>query len=165
MIWIAFLLCLSVGLGSLAWSYAGAGQGTVALVLLPFGVVWIYAVWRRWIWVSILGIFLTLSLAAYGLWIDLSTGWMVAGALGGLMAWDLADFMRRLRNVSRTEDVAALGRRHLARLTIVAVLGLLLSSIAMLVRLEFTFEWMVLLTLIAFLGISQMIAWLRRGGG
>jgi hypothetical protein len=165
MIWFAFLLCLSVGLGSLAWSYAGAGQGTVVLVLLPFGVVWIYAVWRRWIWVSILGIFLTLSLAAYGLWIDLSTGWMVAGALGGLMAWDLADFMRRLRNVSRTEDVAALGRRHLARLTIVAVLGLLLSSIAMLVRLEFTFEWMVLLTLIAVLGISQMIAWLRRGGG
>jgi hypothetical protein len=164
MIWFAFLLCLSVGLGSLAWSYAGAGQGTVVLVLLPFGVVWIYAVWRRWIWVSILGIFLTLSLAAYGLWIDLSTGWMVAGALGGLMAWDLADFMRRLRNVSRTEDVAALQRRHLARLTIVAVLGLLLSSIAMLVRLEFTFEWMVLLTLIAVLGISQMVAWLRKGG-
>ena len=164
MIWFAFLISILAGLGSLAWSYENAGQSPVALILLSFGVVWIYAVWRRWIWISIIGIFLTLGLAAYGLWIDLSTGWMVAGALGGLMAWDLAEFMRRLHNAPKTDELRGLQRRHLARLTIVAALGLLLSSISMLVRLEFTFEWMVLLTLIAILGISQMIAWLRKGG-
>ena len=35
----------------------------------------------------------------------------------------------------------------------------------MLVRLEFTFEWVVLLTLIAALGVTQLVSWLRRGGG
>jgi hypothetical protein len=164
MIWFAFLISLLIGLGSLAFSYDNAGQTSLALILVSFGVIWIYAVWRRWNWISVIGIFLCLSLAAYGLWVDLSTGWMIAGALGGLMAWDLAGFMRRQHNAPKTEELSGLQRRHLARLTIVAALGLFLSSISMFISLEFTFEWMVVLTLIAILGISQMIAWLRKGG-
>jgi len=165
MIWFAFLVSLVVGMGSLAWSFAQAGHELLALFLLIYGGAWLLAGWRGWVWLSTGGIFLSLGLAAYGLWVDLSTGWMLAGALGGLMAWDLADFIRRLRFAPASESIAGLRRRHLARLTIVAVLGLVLASAAMLVRMEFSFEWVVLLTLVAILGISQMIAWLRKGGG
>jgi hypothetical protein len=164
MMWFAFILSLLIGLGSLTWSYTQAGLDHLAVVLVSFGLLWLYASWKGWEWFSPLGLFLALGLAAYGLWIDLSIGWMLAGAIGGLMAWDLADFMRRHHSVSRSDDLHGLQRRHLARLTIVAALGLTLASTALAVRLEFTFEWIVVLTLVAILGISQMIAWLRRGG-
>jgi hypothetical protein len=74
----------------------------------------------------------------------------------------LTEFMRRLRFAARTDDLRSLERRHLARVTIVVLIGVALASIAMLVRLEFTFEWVVLLTLIAALGVTQLVAWLRR---
>jgi len=45
------------------------------------------------------------------------------------------------------------------------LIGLLLASIAMLVRLEFTLEWMMLLALIGALGVTQLVSWLRRRGG
>jgi hypothetical protein len=90
---------------------------------------------------------------------------MIAGALGALLAWDLTDFMHRLRLVARTDDLRGIERRHLTRSTIVALAGLSLASIPMLVRLEFTFEWVVLLTLVAALGVTQLVSWLRRGGG
>jgi hypothetical protein len=61
------------------------------------------------------------------------------------------------------DDLRALERRHLTRLTIVTVIGVLLASIAMLVRLEFTFEWVMLLTLVGVLGVTQLVSWLRRG--
>ena len=89
---------------------------------------------------------------------------MIAGALGGLFAWDLTEFLRRLRFAARTDDLRGLQRRHLTRLVIVALIGITLFSIATFLRLELKFEWAVLLTLIAALGVTQLVAWLRRGG-
>jgi hypothetical protein len=70
--------------------------------------------------------------------------------------------MRRLKFVHITDDKFGLERRHLTRVTIVALAGLLLASIAILVRLEFTLEWMMLLALVGALGITQLVGWLRR---
>ena len=159
-----FVLSVFVGVGSLALAYNNADYPMLTRWLLFFGVLWLFAIWRRWCWFSSIGIFVLVALAGYGLWIELSPGWMIAGALGGLFAWDLTEFMHRLRFAARTDDLRGLERRHLARLTIVALAGLLLASIAMLVRLEFTFEWMLLLTLVAVLGVTQLVAWLRRAG-
>ena len=153
-----------MGVGSLAFAYNNAGVEIFARWLLVFGGLWLFAVWRRWSWTSSVGIFVLVGLAGYGLWINLSPGWMITGTLGGLFAWDLTEFMRCLWVAPRSEDLPGLERRHLARLTIVALIGMGLASIAMLVRLEFTFEWVVLLTLIAALGITQLVSWLRRGG-
>ena len=160
----AFVLSVLMGAGSLAFAYNIAGYQMLARYLLVFGGLWLFAIWQHWRWFSSIGIFILVALAGFGLWIELSPGWMIAGALGGLLAWDLTEFMRRLRFAARTDDLPGLERRHLARLTIVALIGVTLASIAMLVRLEFTFEWVVLLTLIAALGVTQLVAWLRRGG-
>jgi hypothetical protein len=126
------------------------------------GALWLFAGKQRWVWFSTIALLISVSLAGFGLWIELSPGWMISGALGALLAWDLTDFMRRLRFAPLMDDLRALERRHLTRLTIVTVVGVLLASIAMLVRLEFTFEWIVLLTLVAVLGITQLVSWLRR---
>lgn len=159
----AFVISVLMGVGSLAFAYTGAGFDLFARGLLVFGVFWLYAGWRRWTWASSVGILLLVTLAGFGLWLEFSPGWMISGALGGLMAWDMADFMRRLRLASATDDKRGLEYRHLARLTIVALGGALLASISILIRLEFTFEWGVVLTLVAVLGVTQLVTWLRRG--
>lgn len=164
MIYFAFVIAVLIGVGSIAFAYDGMGFDTLARWLVGFGAFWLFAGWKRWTWVSIIGILLLVALAAFGLWFDLSPGWMISGALGGLMAWDLADFKRRLRFVPAGDDIRGLERRHLARLTIVAVAGAILASIAIYARVGFTFEWGIVLTLIAVLGLTQLVAWLRRGG-
>jgi len=159
----AFIISVLIGIGSLAYGYNDAGYVMVARGLLVLGVLWLFAGRQRWVWFSTIALLISVSLAGFGLWVALSPGWMISGALGALLAWDLTDFMRRLRFAPLMDDLRALERRHLTRLTIVTVIGVLLASIAMLVRLEFTFEWIMLLTLVAILGVTQLVAWLRRG--
>jgi hypothetical protein len=162
MTFFAFILSVFVGVGSLAFAYVNAGYSIVARPLLVLGALWLFAGRQRWVWFSTVALVILVALAGYGLWTELSPGWMIAGALGGLLAWDLTDFMRRLRFAPLMADLRALERRHLTRLTLVAVVGILLASIPMLVRLEFSFEWIMLLTLVAALGVTQLVAWLRR---
>jgi len=164
MSFFAFMISVLIGVGSLAFAYTSRDLDLVVQGLLAFGLFWVYAGWKRWNLVSSAGILILVALAGYGLWIELSTGWMIAGTLGGLLAWDLSEFMRRMDVAPDSEDMSGMQRRHIARLTLVAVLGLSLASIAMLVRVEFTLEWMMLLSLIAVLGLTQLVTWLRRGG-
>ena len=162
MIYFAFVVGVLMGVGSLAYAYSGAGFDLLVRGLLALGAFWLYAGWRRWAWASSVIILLLVAAAGYGLWIELSPGWMIAGALGALLAWDLSEFMRRLAVAPKTADLRGMKQRHLTRVTIVALTGLLLASISMLVRLEFTLEWIMLLTLMAVLGVTQLVAWVRR---
>jgi hypothetical protein len=160
MSYFVFVISVLMGVGSLAYAYAVVVSLSRGLLVL--GAIWLFAGRRSWTWFSTIMLLLLVTLAGIGLWFGLSPGWMISGALGGLMAWDLTDFMRRLRFAPLMDDTRELERRHLTRLTIVALAGVFLASIAMLVRLEFTFEWVMLLTLVAVLGVTQLVAWLRR---
>jgi hypothetical protein len=155
-----FVISVLMGVGSLAYAYAVVVP--ISRGLLVLGALWLFAGRRCWTWFSTIMLLLLVTLAGIGLWFGLSPGWMISGALGGLMAWDLTDFMRRLRFAPLMDDTRELERLHLTRLTIVALAGVFLASIAMLVRLEFTFDWVMLLTLVAALGVTQLVAWLRR---
>jgi len=77
---------------------------------------------------------------------------MIAAALVGLLAWDLADLQGRLRLAGPDDDVPTIRRRHLIWLGPTAGAGLLLTAGAMLIPLRFSFGWTVLLTLVAILG-------------
>jgi hypothetical protein len=161
---LALLVSLLMGIGSLAWGFYTSGYTQPAIWLMGLGLVWALCLWRRWWWFASLGLIASVSAAAAGLWLGLGPGWMITGCLGALMTWDLSDFARRLRSRAGEDDLHALERAHIARLTILAVLGLLLATAAMLVRLRFSFEWAALLVLVAALGLTQLISWLRRGG-
>ncbi len=52
--------------------------------------------------------------------------------------------------------------RHLARISLLAFVGLLLASITMFVRVHFTFEWGALLVIVFFLGLGQLVGWFYR---
>ena len=159
----ALLLSIVLSIASLAWGYAQVGLSQFARWILAFGAIWLFALWRRWRWFSYIGLAFNFLVAALGLWLlNFSPGWMFAGAIGGLLAWDLTYFRYRLRFSASDEERRIVETHHLRRLTFLALLGLLLASIAMLLKLQFNFEWALLLAIIAALGIAQMVNWYRK---
>ncbi len=158
-----FLVSLLAGLASLSRGYWEGGQTQPARWFLALGAFWLLARIRRWRWFFSLGLFAALAAAGYGLWIGLSGGWMLAGALGGFFAWALADFERRLRD-SAPGDVSALTRRHLLRLGLLAALGLAWSLLGMFYWWRFSLEWLGYAAILAGLGVGLLISRSHRGG-
>lgn len=159
---IAFMLSVIVGIGSLAWGYAAQGYTEYVRWFLLLGAIWLFTKWRRWKWFSPLALLIIIIYAAYGLWIELSFGWMMLAAIGGLLAWDLADFSLRLRYAAPSDDVTGMQRRHLARVGIVAGLGGFLGFIAFVVRIKLPFEVVAGLVILTVLGLARLITTLRR---
>jgi hypothetical protein len=159
---IVFVLSVMVGVGALAWGYGTQGHSEYVPWFFLFGTIWLLAKWRRWKWVSPLALLIVIVSAAYGLWIEISFGWMMFAAVGGLLAWDLADFSQRLSYAAPSDDVIGMERRHLARVGIVAVLGGLLGFTAFVVRIQLPFEVVVGLVILAVLGLTRLITILRR---
>jgi hypothetical protein len=163
---LALIFSILLGTGSLYWGYLQVGLAQFAQWILVFGAIWLVAVWQRWRWFSTVGLVLSFLAAAVGLWfLNFSPGWMFAGAIGGLLAWDLTYFRYRLRFTGSDEERRGMEQRHIMRVAALALLGFLLASVAMAVKLEFNFQWALLLAVVAILGVTQLVSWFRRRGG
>jgi hypothetical protein len=159
----ALLFSIVFGVGSLAFGCHLAGFAQFARWIIFFGAVWLLAVWQRWRWFAYIGIAFNLLTAALGLWLfNFPPGWMFAGAIGGLLAFDLTHFWDQVRFVNSDEERRSLERSHLRRITFLTILGMALASLAMLIKLEFTLEWALLLAVVAAFSIIQL-AWLYQG--
>ena len=161
----ALLFSITLGIASLAWGYEQAGLVEFARWIIFFGGVWFFAVWQRWRWFAYIGLVLEFLAAALGLWIlNFAPGWMFAGAIGGLLAWDLTDFRYRQRYAASDAERRAVEIQHLFRLTVLALIGFGFASLAMILKLQFNFEWALLLAIVAVFGITQLVAWFRKKG-
>ena len=158
----ALFASIALGSGSLALGYARDGWGVPPLLILFLGAVWLFAQWRgRWHF-SAMGLALAVFAAAVGLVLGFNTGWMFAGVLFSLAAWDLAGFRDRMQFASAGNDMPGMERRHLLRLGLLSVVGIILASLPVFVRWRFNFEWLILLALLAALGLSQLVLWFRQ---
>lgn len=154
---------LWLGTLALAWGYYQAGLPAYMWAsLLGIGALWTWGLAQRVKWMPNLGLVATTLLAAFGLYQSLPFGWMFAAALSALMSYDLSNFSLRLRYAAKNEDTGLLQRVHFTRLGIMTLLGLILSTIAMLWQAEFTFEWAVFLMLAGVWGISLLVGWVRQ---
>src|SRR3970040_2015722 len=131
---IALIIGIILGTGSLAIGYSQMGLTRPALWFVLLGALWLAADWRERYWFSSVGLLLTIIAAAYGVWREFPTMWMLLGALGGLLGWDLSDFARRLGYAAPTDDVQGMERRHLARVGVVAALGLGLALLSLVIQ-------------------------------
>ncbi len=163
---LVLLLSIVVGSGSLTWGYLQVGLPDFARWMAAFGALWLVAVWRRWRWFATVGLIFSFTAAALGLWfLNFAPGWMFAGAIGGLLAWDLTYFRERLRFVASDEERWGMESRHLVRVSALALIGFLLASVAMAIKFQFNFQWAILLAVVAILGVIQVITWFRKRGG
>ncbi len=159
------LFGIALGIGSLAWGYMQVGLADFARWILLFGAIWLVAVWQRWRWFAGIGLLFTVVAAALGLWfLNFTPGWMFAGVIGALVAWDLTYFRYRQGFVKSDEERRSMEGRHLVRLSVLAILGFVLASLAMVLKLEFSFEWAMLLALVVVIGVVQLVAWFRKRG-
>jgi hypothetical protein len=160
----ARLLPITLGLTAiaLAMGYAVGGAWTFSPILLATGVLWWIGQKRHWNGLASVAWVGFVVAAAMGLWVGLPAGWMLVGVVAALSAWDLDHFARRLRGVERVEMQPALEWLHLWRLVSVDSLGLLLAGVALVIRYKFSFGMALFLGLVAVLGLSQMVSYLRR---
>ena len=160
---IALVLSILLGTVSLAIGYAQGGASNYSLWLLLLGAIWLMAHFRKWYWFSSIALLLIIFAAAYGVWREFRTVWMLLGALGGLLGWDLSDFARRLSYASPMDDTRSMERLHLERVGIVAALGFGLAVLSIIIRVErLAFEVAVGLVLLAALGLTRLVIGLRR---
>lgn len=160
-LFVGILLTVS----TLALAYGLHGWWIAALVILIVGALWLLAQRLGWSWVAHVALVLFVSAAAFGLGQDLPTGWMLFGLVAALSAWDLDHFAHRLDGAERVQRARLLGRRHLRRLLIVDGLGLLLGGAALTIQVQLDFGLILLLGLLALLGLSRAVRFLRREGG
>lgn len=147
---------------TLAMGYALDGVWQGALLIVALGFLWLFDQWRGGSWVASVGLVFFVGAAAAGLWLDLGDVWMLLGVVAALSAWDLDRFARRQKNAERVENVQQLERRHLWRLLIVDGLGFLLAVVGLGLKIKVSFGVALLLVLLAVLGLSRVVGFLRR---
>lgn len=163
---IRWLSHLSVGLaaGSLALVYGLGGLWIGALCSAVLGILWLASA-RRWARTASAGLILSTVLCAFGLTQGLAPAGMLVCLVAALTAWDLDDFHRLLESKATVVHAGQLQRQHLQRLVVVNLLGLVLGLVALNIGAyapRLTLGLAVLLGLLAILGLSRAISFLRR---
>ena len=160
---IALVLSILVGTVSLAIGYGQGGYANYSFWFLLLTAAWLFAHFRKWYGFSSIALLVTVVAAAYGVWREMPTVWMLLGAVGGLLGWDLSDFARRLSYAAPMDDTREMQRRHLERVGIVAALGIGLALLSLYIHIQrLAFEVAVGLLLLAALGLTRLVIGLRK---
>jgi hypothetical protein len=160
---IALILSIILGTASLAIGYSQGGASNYSLWFVLLGVIWLVTHARKWYWFSSIALLIIIFAAAYGVWREFPTVWMLLAALGGLLGWDLSDFARRLSYASPMDDTRSMERLHMERVGIVAALGFGLAILSLVIRIQrLAFEVAVGLVLLAALGLTRLVIGLRK---
>ncbi len=144
--------------------YGLGGLWIWVLASIVMGSLWLLGQRLDWPWTTPVALVFFVGAAMIGLWLGLASGLLLLGVVLALSAWDLDHFARRLRSVERVEKSHELKRRHIGRLMAVDALGLLLGGAALAIEIQFGFYTVLLLALLAVVGLSHGIRFLRREG-
>ena len=158
---IASFISILLSAGFLAFGFTNAGFVPLGVFILVVGVVWIYAQWREYEWSSMPGMGLAVVAAASGIMMGVTPGWMFAGVLCSLLAWDLAGYKNRLKLASVENDIPSMERRHFSRLGILAVAAIAVFLLVSFIHLQIGLWWLILLAFVVALGMVQLLWRLR----
>ena len=140
MINIALSTSIILGTGFLAYGYRLAGIHIFTNWFIALGLTWLVAQYNRWDWFSAAALIVITLAASLGLWMDLHAGWLIAGTILSLAAWDLTGFRSRTRTMPKDELRGMMGR-HLARLSLIVLIGFVFATLLLLLRGKYTPDW------------------------
>ncbi len=101
-------------------------------------------------------------LAAVSIWLGNPPEWALVAVAAALTGWDLHHLRVRLAAIENLEAPSSLVWGHLRRLTITILSGIALGLLALYVRISYGVVVVVVLGLLAVIGISRAIAYMRR---
>jgi hypothetical protein len=159
---VALISSILLGVGSLAWGYSETGLGVITRWIIILGLLWLITAWNGIRWFSSIALVLVVFMSAFGLWFQFAPGWMFSGGIFALIAWDLTRFRYRLHFIKEKEDKSGVERRHIARLSLLSLIGLFIASVAMIFRARFVTEWGILLLVVIVLESTQLFFWIRK---
>jgi hypothetical protein len=156
----ALILSLALALACLEFVFLSQAAYIAAGVALALGAGWGTALWRRSRWFNLA--FAALALQAVYAAFEPSPAFLALAALTfALVAWDLSEFDLVLDQYDPLPDADRLARPHLERVALLAFAGFALGCLALLLKLRLGFELAVFLGLLIFLGLAQVIRFLR----
>jgi hypothetical protein len=162
MIAAAIVACLLLVTFALAPAFAWQGRWLEALLIVGAAVLALAGQWRGWRHAASLAFVVFVVAAALGMSLGLGKGQSLLAVAGSLCMWDLAHYSLRLRAMPGSND--SLDRRHLSRLLIVAAIGVAVGMLATGLRIKIGIGAALALGLLAVVGLSQAIRYVRRQG-
>lgn len=160
----ATLTAIALGSGALAAGYALIGMWPIAGLAFTLAAFWYAGLYYEWAWVSGTALVAHWGLAVAGAIYAVGVIWLVVGLVSALAAWELAHFANRMQPYLRNKTLDLIASRHLLRLLAVSVASIVLVTISLGFQLSLPFGWAVVLAILALLGLSQMVSFLRRQG-
>lgn len=157
---IALTISIILGTGFIARGWNLAGLDNFALWFIALGIIWLITQYNRWDWFSAAALLAVILAACAGLWLGFHAGWLIAGSIFSLTAWDLTDF-RHKKRVMPKDKLRGIEQRHIARLSFLALAGLVFSTLLILPRRQFTPDWGVVLIVMAVNSFIQFTFGLR----
>jgi hypothetical protein len=132
----------------------------MAFLPLPLYILGLL-IWR-WGWLRTLGFGLLLLIALFGLWRGVQPIWPLLSITAGLLTYDLDHTRRRWAAINHQPKRTEMSYRYLQRLFLVGLLGVSVGAAAMSLTIRLTFIPSLLLGLLAVVGLSQAVAFLRQ---
>ncbi len=157
---IALSISIILGTGFIARGWNLAGLDNFALWFIALGVIWLVAQYNHWDWFSAATLIVVMLSACMGLWMDFHAGWLIAGSIFCLIAWDLTEFRRQLPARPKA-DLSGIEQRHIARLSFLVLAGLTFATLLLLVRGQFTSDWGILISVMAVTSFIQFLLSLK----
>ncbi len=156
-----------VAVASLAIGLAASETAPLvcSLLLVMLGLVWFTTQQRRAPGFEGLLLFFFIFSAGLGFWLGSPAWLMLLGVVFSIGAWDLDHFLQRLGQVEHVELKSGLGCEHLRRLFLVEAAGLLIGLIALTLQARISFWWEALLVLLVVIGLSRIVARVRKETG
>ena len=161
MINTAGFVSIGVATFGLALACAVYALWVVAAIAIVVGLIWAIGQWYNVAWAAPIGFAVFVVLIAYGVWANVPASWMLGNMIAALAAWDLQIFRNSLQEVERIDAAGGLVRVHLLRVLIVAGLSLLLGALGLSIVLDIGMTWIMLIGILAALGLSQTLKFLR----
>jgi len=136
--------------------YASKGSWSWGLLVMICGIIWLFGQNFGWDRINTTMLVIFMAAATRGIFLDIPAGWLLVSVTATLSAWDLHQFMSRLKQAGRVEKRTELERLHLKRIMSVAGLGIVLGAIALAVELKLSFGWMLFFGIILFLCLNRI---------
>jgi len=122
------------------------------------GIVWLMVQNRKWYFVAHPIFVIFTILTARLMFLNTSPEWLLVIFTALLCAWDLDYFIRRLNRKQEIQKRAEIEKRHLWRLLVVAVLGLIFGELIFQTSFEINLVWVATISIGAALGLHEFLS-------